>query len=110
MFFTKPSGPRLYSVDLGERHIEIPVAEIEGSLPGKTLLITAGMDGDEYAGIEAAFQAVEKYQHETFSGRLIILPVVNILGFENESSQNPLDQKFPKYIFPGRANNTCFPL
>ncbi|MFA5945817.1 MAG: succinylglutamate desuccinylase/aspartoacylase family protein [Patescibacteria group bacterium] len=93
-------------VNLGDAIVRIPVHEIRGQRPGKTLLITGGMDGDEYAGIEAGYQLAEKYRNGQFEGRLIIIPIVNIPGFEGECSQNPLDGKFPKYIFPGKADGS----
>jgi len=77
--------------------------QIIGNQPGKTLLITGGMDGDEYAGIEAAKLIVEKYRDGNFAGRLIVIPIVNVAGFENKCSKNPVDGKFPKNIYPGRS-------
>lgn len=64
------------------------------------------MDGDEYAGIEAAYALIETYNNRDFSGRLVIVPIVNIPGFEAECSANPIDQKFPKNIYPGKPNGT----
>ncbi len=104
-FSSAPSSRiRLIEVSLGERSVRIPVAEIVGASPGKSLLVTAGMDGDEYAGIEAAYSLIEAFSKREFAGRLVIVPVVNIPGFEAECSQNPMDQKFPKHIFPGKAD------
>lgn len=77
------------------------VIELVGNTPGKTLLVTGGVDGDEYAGIEAAYALVEKYKNRQFSGRLIIIPIVNMPGFKAECSHNPRDGKFPKMVFPG---------
>lgn len=93
-------------VRLGAKIVHIPVADIVGKHPGKTLLVTAGMDGDEYAGIEAAYVLIEKYKDCNFAGRLIVVPIVNVPGFEAEQSLNPLDQKFPKYVHPGSKNGT----
>ncbi len=94
-------------VNLGRSVIALPIADIKGNQPGKTLVVTGGMDGDEYAGIEAAYQLAEKYRAGTFSGRLIIIPILNLPGFEAEQSWNPLDHTFPKYIFPGRADGSA---
>ena len=80
--------------------------DIKGSMPGKTLLVTGGMDGDEYAGIEAAYSLAETYREGNFAGRLLIVPIVNMPGFINESSHNPKDAKFPKFIFPGSRFGT----
>ena len=84
----------------------LPVADIIGNKAGPVLLVTAGLDGDEYAGIEAAYAAAEKYSDGNFSGRLIILPLVNMPGFEAGVSHNPLDGKFPKYCIPGQAHGS----
>ena len=84
----------------------IPVAEIEGNRPGKTLLVTGGMDGDEYAGIEAAYRLIEASQDGNFAGRLIVIPIVNMRGFEAECSWNPEDMRFPKHLYPGEPNGT----
>ena len=86
--------------------VSIPVADIAGAAAGKTLLVTAGMDGDEYAGIEAAYQIIDQFAQGNFSGRIIVMPVVNIPGFEHESSYNPLDDRFPKNIFPGSSHGS----
>jgi predicted deacylase len=79
----------------------MPVADIAGNTPGATLFITAGLDGDEYVGIEAAYATAETYKDGDFCGRLIIVPIVNIPGFDAGTSSNPIDGKFPKYCIPG---------
>lgn len=94
-------------VDLGVQSVFIPVADIRGKRPGKTLVVTAGMDGDEYAGITAAYELIDRYADRNFAGRLVIIPIVNVPGFTAECSQNPLDQKFPKNIFPGQLNGSA---
>ena len=98
---------RAHSVDLGVETIRVPVAEIDGGHPGKTLLVTAGMDGDEYAGMEAAVKLAEHFQNEAFNGKLIIVPIVNWPGFEAHVSENPLDKKYPKEIFQGRTRGSA---
>ena len=98
---------RAHSVDLGVETIRFPVAEIDSGRPGKTLLVTGGMDGDEYAGMEAAVKLAEHFQNKAFSGKLIIVPVVNWPGFEARVSENPLDKKYPKEVFPGRAHGSA---
>lgn len=95
------------SVDLGVRSVQIPVADIVGKLPGKTLVVTAGMDGDEYAGITAAYEVIDRYIDGNFAGRLVVIPIVNVSGFMAECSQNPIDGLFPKSLFPGRPNGSA---
>ncbi|MBI2617234.1 succinylglutamate desuccinylase/aspartoacylase family protein [Candidatus Gottesmanbacteria bacterium] len=96
----------LEKVNLGEKTISIPIARIRGKLSGHTLLVTAGMDGDEYAAVDAAYKVWEKYKGGNFSGTLLVVPIVNIPGFETGTSYNPLDGKFPKHIFPGKPTGS----
>jgi len=62
------------------------------------VLITAGIDGDEYAGIQAARQLIKTYDGHT---PITVIPVVNILGNNMGVSHNPLDGKLLKYLYPG---------
>lgn len=89
------------TVDLGTSSIDIPVARSKGEKGGKTLFITAGMDGDEYAGMEAAFRITQEFSEKSFRGNLIVIPIVNIPGFRAKTSENPMDGLFPKRIYPG---------
>ncbi|MDP1722573.1 MAG: succinylglutamate desuccinylase/aspartoacylase family protein [Candidatus Gottesmanbacteria bacterium] len=96
----------LTSVDLGEININVPVYDIAGNRPGKTLLVTGGMDGDEYAGMEACYRVVGRIKSKDIAGRLIVIPIVNTPGFWEEKSFNPIDQKFPKFAGVGKADGT----
>ncbi|MBI1908359.1 succinylglutamate desuccinylase/aspartoacylase family protein [Candidatus Uhrbacteria bacterium] len=68
--------------------------------------MTAGMDGDEYAGMEAAYRLIDRLGAGEFSGRVIVVPVVNAPGFAAECSQNPLDGLLPKMRGLGRPNGS----
>lgn len=96
----------LLTVNLGINQIKVPVFEIGQADKEKTLLVTAGMDGDEYASIDAAYRLIEEYSNKKINGKLIIIPIVNIPSFENNVSFNPLDNKYPKWIFPGKENGS----
>ena len=93
------------SVDLGRHKIRIPVAHIEGQAPGPKMVITGGMDGDEYAGIAAAYELIKKFSQKKkpFCGTLLVIPIVNIPGWKNRSSFNPDDGLYPKRLFPGTS-------
>lgn len=62
------------------------------------VLITAGIDGDEYAGIAAANKLIKTYKGKI---PITIIPIVNISGNNAGVSWNPFDNRFPKHIFPG---------
>lgn len=93
---------QFHKVSLGSCDVEIPVCVIEGKQPGKTLLVTAGMDGDEYPGVVAVSKLQEEFGSGNFQGTLILIPVVNVPGYEAGISHNPLDGKFPKFTLPSR--------
>src|SRR3989339_340997 len=57
------------------------------------ITITAGMDEDEYAGIEAARLLQKKYKRYK---NITILPL----------DYSPIDGKLPKLVFPGNAHGT----
>lgn len=98
---------RLEKVDLGICRVQIPVARLQGSLPGKNLFVSAGMDGDEYASIDAAYGLIEEiYDIRDLRGSVVIIPIVNIPGFEAKRDYNPLDYKYPKLIFPGKPDGS----
>lgn len=46
-----------------------------------TLVVTAGVHGCEYVGIEAAFRLAEHLSQRNLRGNVIILPIVNQSGF-----------------------------
>ncbi|MEI8232411.1 MAG: succinylglutamate desuccinylase/aspartoacylase family protein [bacterium] len=70
------------------------------SHPGQKsrVLITGGIDGDEYAGIEIAKKLIASYD---LSIPITVIPIVNLAGYKNKISYNPLDGRYPKHIFPG---------
>jgi uncharacterized protein len=105
MFSNKSSQIKLIPVDL-ESRIKIPVSEIYGNNSGPSMVITSGADGDEYASIEASFRLIEEFKNGNFSGKLTIIPILNIPGFNKIISRNPKDGKYPKHIYPGKENGT----
>jgi hypothetical protein len=77
-----------------------PKFEVWHSHPGRTaeVLITAGMHGDERSGIQAAQSLIKSYQGDT---PLTIIPILNVAGYSQSVSYNPLDHKDPIYCYPG---------
>jgi len=64
-----------------QRAVMIPLMTINGSSPGPTLCITAGVHGCEYTGIEASIRTYNQIDPGDLKGSLLIVPVVNPASF-----------------------------
>jgi predicted deacylase len=77
-----------------------------GSRSGPTVLITAGIHGDEYEGPAAVMRLTETLLPEHLSGTVIAIPVVNSLAFAAGSRTTPEDGLNLARVFPGNANGS----
>lgn len=85
----------------------VEMTVICGSRPGKTLVVTAGVHGCEYVGIEALNRLKRELEPAALSGRVILLPLVNPEGFYQGSKQTiPTDGKNLNRMFPGKPDGT----
>lgn len=88
-------------------HYPIEMTVICGNCPGKTLVVTAGVHGCEYVGIETLIRLKEELDPATISGRVILLPLVNPEGFYLGSKQTiPTDGQNLNRMFPGDPAGT----
>lgn len=79
--------------------IEVPVIIERSKKPGPTVLITAGIHGDEVNGVEIVRQIISKGINKPKKGTIICIPVINVFGFIH------MDREFPD----GRDLNRVFP-
>jgi len=80
--------------------VEVPII-IERSLhPGPTLLITAGIHGDEINGVEIVRQLISKRINKPAKGTIICIPILNVFGFLSMNRQFP-DGHDLNRVFPG---------
>ncbi len=88
----------------------LPLTIINGSKDGPILAITAGQNGTEYVGIASALEIIRRVKTSELSGAIIVVPVVNVLGFElRERYSFPLDDDFNGKqnmwaLWPGRSD------
>ena len=69
--------------------IAMPATVICGVKDGPTILITAGIHSAEYVGIQAAMELAKEFQPEELKGNVIIIPLVNVSGFEQPPQVAP---------------------
>ncbi|RKE98579.1 succinylglutamate desuccinylase/aspartoacylase family protein [Ichthyenterobacterium magnum] len=79
--------------------IDVPVIIERSKKPGPTVLITAGIHGDEINGVEIVRQIIAKGINKPSRGTIICIPVINVFGFIH------MDREFPD----GRDLNRVFP-
>ena len=85
----------------------VEMTVICGSRPGKNLVVTAGVHGCEYVGIETLNRLKRELEPAALSGRVILLPLVNPEGFYQGSKQTiPADGKNLNRMFPGKPDGT----
>ena len=85
--------------------IEIPVFSYRAKKEGPTLLLMAGMHGDEINGVEIMRRFIRQKHYQIQAGRVVCLPVFNVFGFINFSREVP-DGKDVNRAFPGRKNGS----
>lgn len=94
-------------LELNGGKIRLPAAVLHGKKSGKTMLITAGIHGGEYVGIQAAIELAGKLKIEKIAGTIVLVKVVNLPAFEQRSgSMGMEDGKNLNRIFPGTPDGT----
>ena len=85
--------------------VEVPVFIERSKKPGPTVLITAGIHGDEVNGVEIVRQIIAKGINKPKKGTIICIPVINIFGFINMDRDFP-DGRDLNRVFPGSKNGS----
>ena len=80
--------------------ILVPVIVERAKEDGPTVLLMAGLHGDEINGVEIIRRFLRKKLHKPTKGTIICLPVFNIFGFLN------LQRELPDRSFPGSSNGS----
>ena len=74
---------------------------------GKHVAIVAGLHGNEVGGVCAVNQLVSQLTSATIEGCIDIFPVINRMGLDETSKNNPLDHRDINRWFPGNPNGSA---
>ena len=87
--------------------IVVPVRVVRGERPGPTVFLTGAVHGDELNGMAAIHQLLKSdlAEGELEAGSLVMVPVVNLQGFERKSRYLP-DRRDLNRSFPGSAGGS----
>ena len=80
--------------------VNIPLTVIRGKDPGPSVFMTAAIHGDELNGVEIVRHMIQQLDSTKIMGTLLLLPVVNRLGFLSHSRYLPDRRDLNRY-FPG---------
>jgi predicted deacylase len=85
----------------------IPVVVINGAKPGPVLALVTGAHGTEYVSIVAVEKLIGELDPAQVTGKVILLPLVNITSFEQKVPHvNPIDNKSMNRFYPGKMDGT----
>ncbi len=80
--------------------VEVPIIIERSTTPGPTVLITAGIHGDEVNGMEVVRQVISHGTNKPAKGTIICIPVINVFGFIAKSRYFP-DGRDLNRVVPG---------
>lgn len=107
-FVAKPGTKVQGYISITDDTPDVPFTLINGIRPGKRMLITAGIHGNEYPGILATAQLVRRVDPLKMAGSLTILHLVNGGAFmERKAAIVPADGKNINRVYPGKADGTA---
>lgn len=85
--------------------VSCPVYIKHGKKPGPVLFISGAIHGDEINGVEIVRRVIGRKAMGQINGTLIAIPVVNILGFINQTRYLP-DRRDLNRSFPGSEHGS----
>ncbi len=87
------------------RDVVIPVRVRRGHEPGPTVAVTATVHGDEINGMGVVRRLIVEQSLSLTRGTLVLVPVINVLGFERKSRYMP-DRRDLNRSFPGSVGGS----
>ncbi len=85
--------------------IDIPIYVFNAKKPGPTILVQAGLHGDEINGIEVVRRMLQQKRFRIRKGAVVAVPILNIFGFIHFSRDVP-DGKDVNRSFPGSKSGS----
>lgn len=85
----------------------MPLFLINGAQDGPTMVVTAGIHGSEYVGIESAYRLALGVDPAALRGRLIVAPICSMTAYAKRATYiAPPDSKNLNRCFPGDPNGS----
>jgi predicted deacylase len=85
----------------------LPLFLVNGAHDGPTLVVTAGIHGSEYVGIESAYRLALGVDLAALHGQLIVAPICSMTAYAKRATYiAPPDMKNLNRCFPGDPNGS----
>lgn len=105
----RPGERASFSLLLSESYtshaVSIPVNVWVGKKPGPTVFVSGAVHGDEINGTGTIRHIIRDKPFEILSGTLVLIPVVNLPGFERHTRYLP-DRRDLNRAFPGSSSGS----
>ncbi|NEQ52772.1 MAG: succinylglutamate desuccinylase/aspartoacylase family protein [Leptolyngbya sp. SIO3F4] len=105
----RPGEDEIVSFIISESYsganVKMPIYVWRGERTGPTVLITAAVHGDELNGTGTIRHIIREQPFDLHAGTLVLVPVVNLLGFERHSRYLP-DRRDLNRSFPGTSGGS----
>ena len=85
---------------------QLPLLTVTGAEAGPTLVVFAGVHGDEYEGVEAIHRIAEQFRPSELRGTLLMVPVCNVAAYAVATRNSPVDGLNLARVFPGSKTGT----
>lgn len=99
-----PGESKTINMEIATLHtmtkLKIPIIVARSKFNGPTILLSAGLHGDEINGIEIVRQIITRKINKPKIGTIICIPVINVFGFVNQTREFP-DKRDLNRVFPG---------
>lgn len=96
-------------LEIAGEDLKLPLTLISGRKEGKTLLISAGIHGAEYIGVQTLLEISGEIDPDTLSGNVICLHMANPSAFKDYVRfYVPEDGKNLNRVFPGKKGRDAF--
>ena len=86
--------------------VKIPFSVLRGGSESPSVVIVAGVHGDEYEGVATLQHMARDLDPRELKGTVIIAPVVNPQAFAGGMRRNPVDQGDLNRSFPGAPDGS----
>ena len=86
--------------------LSLPALCAVGREPGPTLLVLAGVHGDEYEGIVAIPEIFRQLEPANLRGTFLAVPVCNVPAYLSATRSSPIDGLNLARAFPGDPNGS----